>query len=154
MSSQFIFRKIRATDICKQHLRLLSKLSPSSEDITLSPTEYTDYVEYINQRQETYYIVVIEDPVKQIIVGSGTLMVEHKLLHDLGTVGHIEDVVIDDEYRGHGLGKQLMERLKNKAKEMGCYKLILNCKEENCGFYEKCGYSKNEIEMRQNINSI
>ena len=34
------------------------------------------------------------------IVGTGTLFVERKLLHNGGLAGHIEDVVVDSTIRG------------------------------------------------------
>jgi glucosamine-phosphate N-acetyltransferase len=33
------------------------------------------------------------------------------------------------------------------AKEIGCYKVILDCSPENEGFYQKCGYEKAGTEM-------
>ena len=31
--------------------------------------------------------------------------------------------------------------------EAGCYKVILDCSEENVPFYEKCGLTKKEVQM-------
>ena len=47
-----------------------------------------------------------------------------------------------------GLGKMLIEKLKDLAVEKGCYKTILNCSEDNIGFYEKCGFYQKEVQMR------
>ncbi len=33
------------------------------------------------------------------------------------------------------------------AREAGCYKVILDCAEENAAFYEKCGLTIKEIQM-------
>ena len=33
------------------------------------------------------------------------------------------------------------------VQEMGCYKVILDCNEDNVTFYEKCGLIKKEIQM-------
>ena len=83
------------------------------------------------------------------IVASGTLLIENKIIHGISKVGHIEDIVVDSKSRGLGLGKKIVSYLTNLAKENNCYKVILNCKEENCGFYEKCGYVRKETEMVQ-----
>jgi glucosamine-phosphate N-acetyltransferase len=89
------------------------------------------------------------------IVGTGTLWVEKKFSHyydgKLGTVGHIEDVVVDAAHRKLGIGHQLVESLIERAKSQGCYKIILDCKESNAAFYEKKGFRKNEISMRMDI---
>ena len=43
------------------------------------------------------------------IVGSITVLIEEKLIHNFGKVAHIEDVVVDESMRGFGLGKKLLE---------------------------------------------
>lgn len=58
-------------------------------------------------------------------------------------VGHIEDVVTDNQYGNKGYGKSLIKYLINIAtNDMNCYKVILSCKEELNDFYEKCGMTK------------
>jgi len=53
------------------------------------------------------------------------------------------------KYAGsRGIGSMLIERLKELAIERGCYKTILNCSEENIGFYKKCGFYQKEVQMR------
>ena len=41
-----------------------------------------------------------------------------------GLVGHIEDIVTHSEYRGHNLGKMVIETLKYIGEQTGCYKSI------------------------------
>lgn len=33
------------------------------------------------------------------------------------------------------------------AQELGCYKVILDCSEDNVPFYEKCGLTRKEVQM-------
>ena len=42
---------------------------------------------------------------RESIVGSGTLLIEQKLIRSCGKAGHIEDIVISEKYRGKKLGK-------------------------------------------------
>jgi ribosomal protein S18 acetylase RimI-like enzyme len=63
------------------------------------------------------------------------------------TLGLIEDVAVDENYRGKGIGKQLVEKLVGIAAENKCDKTILNTSEQNSEFYEKIGFKKNEIQM-------
>ena len=51
-------------------------------------------------------------------------------------VGHIEDVVVDKSQRGGGIGKQMLQFLEARAKDLGCLKVILDCNSDNVGFYE------------------
>ena len=59
----------------------------------------------------------------------------------------IEDVVIDSNYRGKGLGKLLINYLIKFSKTLGSDKIILNAIESNTKFYEKLGFKKNETQM-------
>ena len=67
----------------------------------------------------------------------------------MGKVGHIEDVVVSSDLRGHGLGKLVVNKCLVYAKSEGCYKCILDCSEENIEFYKKCneGFQVKGIEM-------
>ena len=82
------------------------------------------------------------------IVGSTTLLVEHKFIHEGGFVGHIEDVVVTKEFEGHGIGMKLILSLLDVAKERKCYKTILNCEDKLIPFYEKIGFKQKSTEMR------
>jgi ribosomal protein S18 acetylase RimI-like enzyme len=81
------------------------------------------------------------------IVASGTLLVEEKILRNFGKVGHIEDIVVHCDYRKYGLGKKMIQSLTALSEQNGCYKTILDCSEENAGFYEKCEYNRKGVAM-------
>ena len=81
------------------------------------------------------------------IVGSGTIFIEHKIIHAGKSVGHIEDIVVHEDYRGMGISQKILDLLKNEALENNCYKVILDCKESLCHFYEKNGFSKRGTQM-------
>lgn len=55
--------------------------------------------------------------------------------------------MVDSSYRGLRLGLRVIESLIETAKESGCYKVILDCSEDNVPFYEKCGLTKKEVQM-------
>jgi glucosamine-phosphate N-acetyltransferase len=84
---------------------------------------------------------------KLLPVGAASLLLDRKFVHECGTVAHIEDVVVDASMRGKNLGRVLIETLKQLARELQAYKVILNCKEENMGFYEKAGFAQKNVEM-------
>lgn len=74
------------------------------------------------------------------IVGSTTLFIELKFIHELGKVGHIEDVVTDKNFQGLGIGKKIILSLLEEAEKKGCYKTILDCDDEVIPFYEKINF--------------
>ena len=84
------------------------------------------------------------------IIGSTTLLIEQKFIHNGGRVGHIEDVVVSKEYEGRGIGIKLVSSLLEKAKVMNCYKTILDCQNELIPFYERIGFKKESNQMRYN----
>lgn len=91
------------------------------------------------------HIWILEDAGR--IIGTGTLLVEPKFIHSCGNAGHIEDVVIHRDYQGKGYGRLLIEQLLTCAKDMGCYKVILDCREHVEAFYEKMGFEKRGLQM-------
>lgn len=74
------------------------------------------------------------------IVGATTLIIEPKFIHELGYVGHIEDVVTDEKYQGMGIGRKIIHSLLDEARKRGCYKTILDCDDDVVPFYEKINF--------------
>ncbi|KAJ6442325.1 acetyltransferase [Purpureocillium lavendulum] len=97
-------------------------------------------------KQEGYYIIVIEDDAG-LVVATGALIVEHKFIHNLGAVGHIEDIAVSKSQQGKKLGLRLIQALDFVAERIGCYKSILDCSDANEGFYIKCGFRRAGLQM-------
>lgn len=57
------------------------------------------------RRAGGYYVTVIEDTRKNVIIGAATLVTELKIIHGCGIRGRLEDVVVNNTYRGKQLGK-------------------------------------------------
>jgi ribosomal protein S18 acetylase RimI-like enzyme len=68
-------------------------------------------------------------------------------IHNLGLVGHIEDIAVAKDQQGKKLGLRLIQALDFIAEKVGCYKTILDCSEANEGFYVKCGFRRAGLEM-------
>lgn len=65
--------------------------------------------------------------------------------------GLLEDVFVEEKFRGQGIGKKLVEMVIEKARELGCYKLIATSRFERENvhkFYEKLGFQKYGYEFR------
>jgi glucosamine-phosphate N-acetyltransferase len=65
--------------------------------------------------------------------------------------GHIVDVAVWKNYEGRGVGGALVAAAVQRAKELGCYKVILDCKPELVGFYERLGFAKHDVGMRLDL---
>jgi glucosamine-phosphate N-acetyltransferase len=106
---------------------------------------FDDFKLYLNNLNQNHQIYIIKNNNK--IIATGTLFIESKLSHNLGKVGHIEDIIVDQSYRNCGLGSKMIEFLIQQAKKMNCYKIILNCNYDKKSFYEKFKFKENGYQM-------
>lgn len=133
-------------DIIKyRHLTLLSELTVTTE---LDTPLYLEFVKKISN-MGCIIVAFIENPLsnKFDIIGSGTIIIEPKLIREGKNVGHIEDIVVKKQYRGKGISSDILALLKNTARELDCYKIILDCKEEIKEVYTKSGFEEKGIQM-------
>ena len=135
-------REIEEDDIEKGFLETLDFLRNASG---LDKNKTKEILKKIKQNPDHIIHVAIDD---KKIVGSTTLFIEQKFIHDGGLVGHIEDVVVRKDYEGQGIGMKLVISLLDVAKQRKCYKTILNCEDSLKPFYEKIGFKKATNEMR------
>ena len=140
--SEIEIREIEEGDIEKEFLDTLDFLRKASDYEKNNPYEI---LKKIKQNPNHIIHVAVDD---NKIIGSTTLFIEQKFIHDGGLVGHIEDVVVRKSYEGQGIGMKLVISLLDVAKQRKCYKTILNCEDSLKPFYEKIGFKKATNEMR------
>ena len=68
-------------------------------------------------------------------------MYEHKIRY-YKPKAYIEDVAVSRDYRGLGLGKEIVEYCVGVAKKRKCYKMVLSCKDDLVDFYKSLGFDK------------
>lgn len=110
------------------------------------PQQWNERYEWMSKRNDEYFLLCITDASDRI-VGTGALIVERKFIHQLGLVGHIEDIAVAKDQQGKKLGLRIIQALDFVAEKVGCYKTILDCSEANEGFYVKCGFKRAGLEM-------
>ncbi len=142
----FKIREIKEKDIDNGFFETLSNLSAVG-DIANNKTLAIETIKKIEENSN-YIIMVAEEIQSKQIIGTATLFIEQKFIHSGGKAGHIEDVATRKGHEGKGIGKQIIKRLIERAKEKGCYKIILDCDEKIINFYEKAGFKKKGIMMR------
>ena len=134
-----------------QYISLLSQLT-TVEDMSVEKFE-----ESIRKICEMGDIVVCVDDQRivgsnceakiQRIVGSGTIIYEPKIIHGGKSVGHIEDIVVDEPNRGHQIATKIIKKLTESAKINNCYKVILDCSDDIEKYYERLGFTKKGVQM-------
>ena len=137
--------KIRDLQINDYHLKYCDLIQHAFQT-DFKYIQYLDFKNFINKLdRNNHYIKVIEENGE--IVASGTLLIESKLIHQLGKVGHIEDIFVNPEYQGEGLGQEIVTYLIDLSEQKGCYKCILNCDVNLIKFYQKCGLEPKNMQM-------
>ncbi|KEY65446.1 hypothetical protein S7711_08579 [Stachybotrys chartarum IBT 7711] len=142
----YVMRPLRRTDFKSGFLDCLRVLTTVGE---FSAEQFEQQYDTM-AHQGGYYILVIEDTSRTetpAVVGTGALIVERKFIHNLGAVGHIEDIAVAKDQQGKKLGLRIIQALDFVAEKVGCYKSILDCSEANEGFYIKCGFRRAGLQM-------
>jgi len=129
-------------NIKSQYIHLLSYLT-STYDLTM---------EQFNQNIKDIFamgiiiVCILREPSGIKLLGSGTIIIEPKLIHGGKSVGHIEDVVVHPAYRNQGIAQTILDKLVDYSKD-DCYKVILNCNPNMEQFYNRAGFEKKCIQM-------
>ena len=131
-------------EIIEQYILLLSQLTQTP----MLPKEiFMNNLCKITTMGVIYVCYHTKNENKICIVGSGTIIIEPKIIRSGKSVGHIEDIVVDEKCRSMGISKRIMENLFTFANENDCYKVILDCNPRLSDFYEKLGFEKHGIQM-------
>jgi len=143
---EIIIREIEEDDLENGFLETLDFLRNTSD---LDKNKANEILKKIKENLNHIIYVAIDN---KKIVGSTTLLIEQKFIHDGGFVGHIEDVVVRKDYEGKGIGIKLVTSMLEHAKEKNCYKTILDCKDDVKQFYERIGFKRESNGMRYDHN--
>lgn len=135
-------RKIEERDLSDGFLESLDSLKKASN---LSKEKAGAILKKITANpNHVIFVAALNDK----IIGSTTILIEQKFIHDGGLVGHIEDVVVSKEHEGEGIGFKIMQAVLEYAKSQGCYKTILDCDDKVKPFYERLGFKRHSNGMR------
>lgn len=113
--------------------RLLKQLRRKGDVMSGTSRELRDILE-----NKSAVMVVAQDGSR--IAGMGTLYIIQKIGK---RVGHVEDMVVDEKYRGQGVGKKIMEGLVRVAKTRRVTRLELTSGPDRIAankLYEKSGF--------------
>lgn len=147
-NSEYCVDNLQSNDYHKGFLKLLEQLTVvGADDIS-----YEDFLQQYNKLKSNVFVV--RNKTGDKVIGTSSILVEEKFIHSLSSVSHIEDVVVDKEYRGLGLGKLLINHCIKESKKRGCYKIILDCEEKNASFYTKVGFGIKNVQLSLYLESL
>lgn len=110
---------------------------------------FTDDVIWLEPAANEVLIVAVSDMLGSVI-GTAKGIMEEKMIHGRCCM-HIEDVAVDPDYRGMGIGKALVDSLVEYARVMQAYKVVLNCDEDVFEWYRKMGFDQYGYSMRLSL---
>lgn len=94
-------RRLERTDFTKGFPAILSQLTDLGD---VNEAKFQATFDRIMNLPNLYHVMVGEDVGTGRIACAATLIIEDKFIHGCGRVGHVEDVVVDSNYRGLNLG--------------------------------------------------
>ena len=105
---------------------------PEAEALFLKMSNYPNYKVYVAELDNQ-------------VVGTFALLIMDNLAHQGTPSGIVEDVAVQENLQGKGLGRQMMKYDIQDCSEAGCYKLVLSSNQKRVeahAFYESLGFDK------------
>ena len=116
------------------------RAATESDIPTPSAEEYRRVFKEMNSLPN-YELIVAEEAGE--VIGSTVLAILPGMAHGVSPFAVIEYVVVDEKHRGKGVGKTMMEYCISRAREAGCYKIMLTSdkrRTEAHEFYKSLGF--------------
>ena len=143
----FTVRLLKESDLMNGFFETLSNLTEVGE--IAKDVEKAKEI-FMKSQDQKYTFVAAKEETNEII-GTSSILIEQKFIHNGACVGHIEDVAVKKEYEKQGIGSALLRKCIEKALFSNCYKVILDCNEHNAAFYSKFGFCRDCLCLRLNI---
>ena len=142
----------RLSDLLRQVLDVHNSARPDIFRAGAKKYTESELAEILADAQRPVF--VYEDDDRGVCGYAFCIFVQHidnNILTDIKTL-YIDDLCVDAECRGMGIGKALYNYVVSFAKSEGCYNLTLNVWADNIsalGFYESLGLHKQKIGMEK-----
>jgi len=137
-----IFREVKKEDLSQVHKLLdqLKLIDKNKIDLDLSWDNFS------KNTNVNSIVGILDDK----IIAYGSIIIENKIRGEVA--GHIEDIVVDENYRGLYIGNKLINELVNISKINNCYRITLFCKERLTKFYSRIGFKVDSVNMKKYVN--
>ncbi|KAG7202581.1 hypothetical protein KM043_009775 [Ampulex compressa] len=133
-----LIRSLRSGDYDREFLQLLSQLTDVGN---ITRQQFLNRFHSMKSAGD-YHVVVVEDLNAKKIIACATLVTEQKFIHNCALRGSLQDVVVNNNYRGKHLGKLIVNVIVQLARSLHCYKLSLECQDRLIPFYETLGFKR------------
>lgn len=144
MIPQVICRKAKAEDL-PSLVGLLQKLFSIEADFTPQPEKQERGLELLLTDEQRSLVMVVE--VDHRIVGMGTAQLVASTAEGAWS-GWIEDLILEDDYRGRGIGRQLLKAVEDWCFKQGATRVQLLADRDNTPalmFYARIGWERTQL---------
>ncbi|WGG44710.1 GNAT family N-acetyltransferase [Rossellomorea sp. DA94] len=121
------------------------KLFDETKDIRF-PDDNLDWSQYINQEDKALFLAYMNN----------TCIGQIRVMKDWNRFCYIENIATKKEYRGSGVGKLLLNKAEDWAKQRGLIGMSLEAQDDNlgaCRFYLKQGFILGGVDtLKQSYN--
>ena len=107
------------------------------------------FVQNLHDDTVLYYVAESDG----CVVGFASLHIEPQL-HHAGLVGEIQELIVQETFRGKGTGAQLVLRLEQEAQKRGCVSIEVTTKNYRVDaqrFYEQAGFTRTHVNFTKNL---
>ena len=110
------------------------------------------FVQNLHDDTVLYYVAESEG----CVVGFASLHIQPQL-HHAGRVGEIQELIVQETFRGKGTGAQLVLRLEQEAQKRGCVSIEVTTKNYRVDaqrFYELMGFTRTHVNFTKNLSYV
>jgi len=125
-----------------------SSLDPNWTETEEANKEITDR---ISSEDSCGFVVVLDSVVVGYLIG---LILEEETGRSESKYAELEHMFVDDDYRGQGTGKELVEEFRKWAKDKGLSKIKVNVSFRNdkaINFYKKIGLDLVDVTLVEKV---
>ena len=132
-------RKLEKNDY-KNYLNLMNQFRPIQQNLDFD--SFSNIYDQIFKSSEIYVALIDKN-----IIGSITVIYEQKFINNCALYAHIEDLIVDENFRNNKIGSKLLNYVKKKAFEKNCFKCTLVCNKDVSNFYFKNNFEDRGLNM-------
>ena len=132
-------RKLEKNDY-KNYLNLMNQFRPIQQNLDFD--SFSNIYDQIFKSSEIYVALIEKN-----IIGSITVIYEQKFINNFALYAHIEDLIVDENFRNNKIGSKLLNYVKKKAFEKNCFKCTIVCNKDVANFYFKNNFEDRGLNM-------
>ncbi len=149
-SAEITVREMCPSDVGEQLAACLSALAATR--FMEGWAEWLKVGSALEERRSAGIVTLVAESADGQLIGTASVLFERKLLHGCLLAAHVEDVAVRDDWQGRGVGKLLVRRCLEVAKEKGAYKVVLDSGDELEPFYRALGLERYGSYMRAELS--